>query len=524
MWVNSGKFANASYFYFVMLRLMTRSMKFFTLASGLMLALFAGCKPDVENPDNSHYPEAVAKIVAQNCAVRACHAGPQPSAGLNLESWESLFAGARKGSVLVPFRPEWSHLFHAVNTDAALGPVAQQRMPYNGDPLPAADAIAIREWIAGGALDYKGGYAWQAARNRNSGKLFALCAGSDLVAVVDVASNLLMEYVSVGLREGFTESPHYITLSPDKQFFYVTLINSGAAGGSGSAIVEKYRTDNYSFEGRINVDSDPALLTISPDGKRALLSHFNDAGGARLSLLDTENMAVLDRLTGPSDLLHKPHGIASTSDFRYHYAAASNGNYYARIEIAGDRFADIEYFLLDPSETVPLGSTRYAPYYCILLESKKQLIISNNRSNDVRIFHTDTGQLLHKINVGAFPRLMAYDAADNRLFVACANEENAAQQGDLRGCLSVVDLNSNTEIKRIFNLGHRPHGVAIDPTRRYLFVTLENIGGAVPPHHVVDGLSGPPGQYALVDLRSLLPISSATTDIAVFPNACVVIE
>ena len=58
---------------------------------------------------------------------------------------------------------------------------------------------------------------------RSSGKLFTLCANSDLVAVSDIQSNLIMRFSPVGQNDAVLEAPHFLALSPDEKYLYITL-------------------------------------------------------------------------------------------------------------------------------------------------------------------------------------------------------------------------------------------------------------------------------------------------------------
>lgn len=490
----------------------------------LSLLFFAACKPDppVVMEDKSGYPSDVAAIVNTNCALSGCHLGATLEGGLDLESWSKVMEGSDFGAVIVPFSPNWSHFFQHLNSFEELGVMATPAMPPTGDRLTQVQVQTIKDWIDNGAPHKDGTYRWAAEETQNGGKVFSLCAGSDLVAVTDLKSNLLMRFIEIGQQPDKLEAPHFIVMSPDQQFLYITFIESGGTGMGNSAIVEKYTTDTYERVGTVNVASNPALIQLNLIGTRAIISHFNDGDGTKLTLLDTENMVVLDEAAGSSDLLSRPHGLSATLDFETLYVAPAGGNYFAQWEIKNDQFVSQEKYVLDPSEGAPLASSKYAPYHCILLEADSLLFISNNKTNDVRVFHTRDHSLVKVIPVGAFPRLMTYDEVSKRIFVACANEENTAVQGSIKGCVSAIDVATLTEVKRIFGLGQRPHGVGIAPGRRQLYVTSENVGGEDPPHHVIDGISGPPGKYYIVDLTTLEVITDSETEIGVFPNALVV--
>ena len=108
-------------------------------------ALWAG---DAAFPDGPPVdPDAVRRVFASRCL--RCHGGVRERAGLNLGTNE----GIRKGGVsghptVVPGDPAASELWKRVVSDDP-----DERMPSEGDPLPAAEVELLRRWIEqGGTL------------------------------------------------------------------------------------------------------------------------------------------------------------------------------------------------------------------------------------------------------------------------------------------------------------------------------------------------------------------------------------
>lgn len=484
----------------------------------ILLLVVWGCKKEKVKV-NSCYPAEVEAILTNNCATSGCHVGNQPPENLNLETWNDLFKGSDFGSIVIPEYPDWSHLFQHMNTFADLGVQAEPRMPPSPEEaLGRQDILAIKSWIESGAPNCEGELRWESRTQSNSGKLFSLCAGSDLVAIADVESNLVMEYLEVGQSSQIDEAPHFIKQSPDGMYVYITLINGG--------LLEKYRTDNYELVGRLDVGPDPALIEVSSDGKRLIVSHWNSTSGTpKLSLVNAENMTLINSLIGTSDLISKAHGMATTEDFKTLYVVANSGNYYVKFSITDTQVIPEDYILLGPDVSPPFAQPTgdYQPYHCFLSPDEKYFFVSCSKTDEVRVFDTSTDELISQIPTGSFPRLMTFDAGENKLYVACANEENFSEQGSLRGCVSVIDVSSLSWERNIYRLGHRPHGLDIDPVRRRLIVSSENIGGADPPHHVLEGSEGPPGKYNVVDLNTGTVLPDMETEIPEFPNALVII-
>ncbi|MEM6264677.1 MAG: hypothetical protein AAGI38_19350 [Bacteroidota bacterium] len=512
---------------------MSQARLVFFIAAMLLLFVGTGCQNDQPGPsmslEVSGFPDSVNVIMEQNCAISGCHVGANPPSDLNLESWTQMHDGSDFGTVAIPGWPDWSHVFMHSNTFEELGVRALPPMPFNSDDqLTRQQVRTLRNWINDGVLSDKGESYWAHRRTTSEGKGFFLCAGSDLFAVTDLESNLIMDYVSVGNNPAANEAPHFIVSSPDNQYVYITLLTSGDSAAAGSAVVEKYRTDNYQLAGRVFVDPDPALIQMNQDGDRMVVTHWNSAKGlSKLTLVDTRTMEVIAEATGDGTFLSRPHGMAATPDLSTLYVVANTGNYYSKITILDDRFdPDDEKIRIDPSVRRLSESDLYKPYHCLLIPEKNMFFVSCNHKdiNDVRVFDTRNDSLIAIIKTGELPRLMDYDPQSNRLFVACGNEENFAEQGSLKGCVSVIDVASLTLEKKIFRIGQRPHGIKVDPKRRRLYVSTENNGGEDPPHHFIEGQgAGVPGKYNVIDLNTLEVIEDMETEVPVSPNQLVLI-
>ncbi|MBX7240221.1 MAG: YncE family protein [Bacteroidia bacterium] len=490
------------------------NLLFFTVL--LSAGFVSGCEKTPAVEEKPELPPKIAQIVTTKCAVSGCHNAFHES--LNTSDWNSIMKGStRYGAVVVPYNPEWSHFFQHVNRYSDLGFVlsADDRMPpVPFDSLSREEVTEIKNWINDGAKNEFGKYYWESQEVRSNNKAFILCSGSDLIAVVDIPSNKIMRYISVGVNPASVESPHYIVLSPDKKYFYVTLIQGTA--------IEKYRTDNYQFEGRVVVANNPSLMAVNQSGNRMLVTHWNDdVTSPKVSLINTESMSVMDVII---DELPFSHGLSVTSDFLTAYVSPNEGNFFAKYRLKGDLsgFLDAEKFPLEPTDPVPSGTNKYYPYQVLLSPDQSKLFITCRNTNELRIFNTSSYDLTAKIQLDSLPRLMVYDNASDRLFVACVKSKNVAAQGSLRGSVAVVDGISNTLIKYIYNVGHRPHGVGIDPVHNRLYVTSENTGAVDVPHHPIPGANYPPGKFSIVNLNTLEPVLSLQTEVAEFPTSLVI--
>src|SRR5258707_11222594 len=99
----------------------------------LLFLAFAATSLAAEPPD---FDKDVASLLVKRCAE--CHSGVDPKGGLDLMSKSAVLG---KDGPVTPGKPEASRLWELVSSD---------KMPPK-KPLPAAEKVLLKEWIAGGA-------------------------------------------------------------------------------------------------------------------------------------------------------------------------------------------------------------------------------------------------------------------------------------------------------------------------------------------------------------------------------------
>src|SRR5580698_9850404 len=117
------------------------------------------------------FDSQVAPILQKNCL--ACHSTSGRMGGLVMENYDSLIKGGTHGAPIVPGNADGSRIIQMLEGKTA------PRMPFGGDPLPAADIAAIKAWINAGAAGPAPGA---------SSKMLAPAALPDIRSVVPVAS------------------------------------------------------------------------------------------------------------------------------------------------------------------------------------------------------------------------------------------------------------------------------------------------------------------------------------------------
>lgn len=111
-------------------------------------------RPKIPNADQPvSYVHHIAPIFAENCID--CHSAPyvkngrtiRPKAALQLDTYEMVIKGNLDGTIIEPFKPEVSSLYHVVTLPADDSEI----MPPKGDPLSKEQTDTIKRWILEGA-------------------------------------------------------------------------------------------------------------------------------------------------------------------------------------------------------------------------------------------------------------------------------------------------------------------------------------------------------------------------------------
>jgi DNA-binding beta-propeller fold protein YncE len=504
----------------------------------LMVGLGAGCRK-TETASYGDYPEQVKAIITNKCT--SCHNSSRKLGGLDLSSYTALFQGSQEGAVLVPYSIDWSPLLWHVNNYIDLGKLVTPnlRMPYKQvgsvyetdtlNALSRAEVTALNDWVMEGAPDSDGNKRWTSLEARTDGKMFVLCQASDLIAVVDLASNQVTRYFEVGILPATLEAPHYITISPDRQFLYVTLLSGGA--------VEKYRTDNYTKVGRLAAGPSCAHVHLSPDGTRGVVSHWTTTESSlKLTIFDATSMTMLDQLNDNSQFTAKPHGFKLFAGMDSLILTNNNGNFMTMVYLNGDQFdANRAPRTIDINPNFGGTGAVYQPYDVVLNDAQTVAYVTcygtpapNSDSSMVGRLDLRTGRFTAFVKrqsgvegLGLRPRLLTQ--ANGKLYVVCAAEANFSQQGNRLGCVSVINLSTFQWEQNIYRVGNTPHGIAINSRTNRIYISSENQNGVDPPHHAVQGQTYNPGKLNIADVNTNQVLGSYQTEIPPYGTAVAIL-
>src|SRR5215213_5766457 len=134
--------------------------------------------------------------------------------------------------------------------------------------------------------------------------VYVLLEGADKIALIRFgpAGIKIDHQIDTGDMPIDIDGPHGIVLSPDRQFYYVTIAHGRPFGS-----VWKYSTKNNALIGKASLGLFPATLDVSPGGDFLFVVNFNlhgDMAPSSVSVVSTQTMTEVARI--PTCTM--PHG------------------------------------------------------------------------------------------------------------------------------------------------------------------------------------------------------------------------
>lgn len=457
-----------------------------SLCSFFLFAFFSGC---LENQaleprvvPTGQFSAEVKPILDRNCGGSDCHGGGPLgfAAGLDLTSYDAILRGSRFGTVVVPGHAYMSHLVQTVNqTDTTLSPISSVSMPASRDPLSSDEIQTIVQWINDGARDDDGRIPFP--EPRPLGKVFFTSQNVDLVGVIDLQSNLIMRYVSVGNPLPMNtppQSPHNVQVDDQGEYYYVTLIRGN--------LLRKYDAKTQVLLGEVGVGTSPAHVVITQDGSKAYVTNFDQTIG-RVYVVNTATMTVMRVISVPG-LMRATHGARLSHDGRFFYTSNNGTDLLTVVATSNDSI--VAHIPLAP-DVPPFGSFVYKPYQIAVRGDDRFIYVTCSGTNQVSVIERngDVFSFDTLVSVGQRP-LQCEVTPDQRFLYVCDQQS---------GSVSVIDAQTNRLHTTITDVGRQPHGIDITEDSRLAYVTLENLQSPDPPHHPITG-STAPAFVAVIDI------------------------
>lgn len=336
---------------------------------------------------------------------------------------------------------------------------------------------------------------------------YVLSESADKIALVsfDGTTAKIVRQIDTGEMPIDIDGPHGIAVSPDRQFYYVS-ISHGRPFGS----VWKYSTKDDSVLGKATLGLFPATLDVSPDGNFLFVVNFNlhgDMVPSSVSVVSTQTMTEIARI--PTCTM--PHGSRLNSQGTRQYSACMMDD--TLVEIDTRSLKAYRHFILTKNKEMGMkgspvshansgakhsgghgteppkpGDNSCSPTWAEPSKAGDAIFVACNASSEIVEIDTASWQLIRRIP--ARPGVYNLDITHDGTRLIATNKRDQS--------ISIYDLKTKRELARLPTKRKVLHGVVVSPDDAYAFVTVEGVGSE-------------PGTVEIIDLAALKTV--ATLDV-----------
>jgi DNA-binding beta-propeller fold protein YncE len=323
--------------------------------------------------------------------------------------------------------------------------------------------------------------------------VYVVCESADKIVLIRFGPSgaKIESQMHIGLLPMDVNGPHGVAVSPDKQYFYVS-VGHGRPDGS----VWKYRAGTDEVIKYTSLGLFPATTDITPDGNFIYVANANFHGDmvpSSISVVATDQMVEVKRI--PTCTM--PHGSRLNHAGTKHYSVCMMDDMLAEIDTR--RFAVDRYFMLskgkemgmmgahDPRAMPDHKSATCTPTWAQPSNDGSIVYVACNQSNEIVAIKTDTWTLARRFPAGTGVYNLAM-TKDGRLIATNKRGQS----------VSVFDPVTGRELAKIPTQRKVVHGAVVSPDDRYAFISVEGVGSE-------------PGTVEVIDLSSLKTV--ATVDV-----------
>jgi DNA-binding beta-propeller fold protein YncE len=330
--------------------------------------------------------------------------------------------------------------------------------------------------------------------------VYVVCESADKIALIRFGPRgaRVDKLFETGAMPSDIDGPHGIVVSPDKQFFYVSL-GHGRPFGS----VWKYSTKDNSVLGTVTLGFFPATMDISQDGGLLYVVNFNlhgDMVPSSVSVVATGPMLEVARV--PTCVM--PHGSRINSQGTKQYSACMMNDLLVELDTntlkvsrhfvvtrgkeAGMNGSPATHAMSQPMsmdstrdtgghgmEPPKPGDNSCSPTWAQPSADGKFVYVACNKSDEIVEVDAPSWRVTRRIAA----RPGVYNLAvtkDYRLISTNKRDQS----------VSVYDLKSGRELARIPTKRRVIHGAVVSPDNRYAFISVEGIGAEPGTVEVID--------------------------------------
>ena len=323
--------------------------------------------------------------------------------------------------------------------------------------------------------------------------VYVLAESADKIALVRFGPEgaRVERQVETGDMPVDIDGPHGIVISPDRQFYYVTLAHGRPFGS-----VWKYSTKDDAVVAKTTLGLFPATLDITHDGAFLFVVNFNlhgDMVPSSVSVVSTQTMTEVARLKTCT----MPHGSRLNASGTKQYSACMMDNMLVEIDTRSLKVTQ-QFPLSATSSTMTHaghgmeppkpGDTSCSPTWAEPSVDGASVYVACNAASEIVEVNTRDWRIMRRIP--ARPGVYNLDITHDGSRLIATNKRDQS--------VSIYELKSGRELARLPTKRKVLHGVVVSPDDRYAFVTVEGIGSE-------------PGTVEVIDLTALKTV--ATVDV-----------
>jgi DNA-binding beta-propeller fold protein YncE len=310
--------------------------------------------------------------------------------------------------------------------------------------------------------------------------VYVVCESADKVVLIRFGPGgaHIETQFHIGLMPTDLNGPHGVTVSPDKNYFYVS-VGHGRPDGS----AWKYRAGSDEVIKYTGLGLFPATADITPDGNFIFVANANFYGDmvpSSISVVATDQMIEVKRV--PTCTM--PHGSRLNHDGTKHYSVCMMDDMLVQIDTR--KFAVDRYFMLAAGKEMGMAGAPAAhsmaehkpactPTWAQPSNDGSMIYVACNQSNEIVAVKTDTWTLARRFPAGTGVYNLAM-TKDGRLIATNKRGQS----------VSVFDPLSGRELAKIPTLRKIVHGAVVSPDDRYAFISVEGVGAEPGTVEVID--------------------------------------
>jgi DNA-binding beta-propeller fold protein YncE len=305
------------------------------------------------------------------------------------------------------------------------------------------------------------------------------------------------------------DGPHGIVISPDRQFYYVSIAHGRPYGW-----VWKYRTKDDVPVAKTTLGYFPATVDITRDGNFLFVVNFNlhgDMVPSSVSVVSTQTMTEVARI--PTCTM--PHGSRLNPQGTKQYSACMMDD--LLIEIDTSSLKATRHFIVTKAKELGMngppvrdmaamhssnahemkdsgghgmeppkpGDDSCSPTWAQPSHDGSSIYVACNKSNEIVEVNANTWKLVRRIPArpGVYNLAVTHDG--RRLLATNKRDQS----------VSIYDLKTGRELVRLPTKRKVLHGVIVSPDDLYAFVSVEGVGSE-------------PGTVEVIDLSSMKTVAS----------------